>query len=200
MKGSLFLCSDTLEVKLKLPGQEWNSISSPVSVREIQNIMANENMVRWEIPAEGISVLFELKKDRLNVHFTSDKTGSFTWPVIKDREMNGYILPLFEGSYVPAEDEIWKNFLIEQGSMYTEEALSMPFWGMDRGDYTVTYILENPFNNKINFLDNNGFVGIRLKHNFTENWEKKEYGFTIIPGEASPVDPAKKIQGISYRK
>jgi len=58
---------------------------------------------------------------------------------------------MFEGLYVPADDEPFAKFLIDQGEMTTTAGLSMPFWGVSTGGHTVTYILTNQFNNEITF-------------------------------------------------
>jgi hypothetical protein len=78
--------------------------------------------------------------------------------------------------------------------MDTEEALSMPFWGFLYRDHTLTFIIENPFNNEFNFYDDSGIMGLSFTHRFTKNRAKKEYGFTIISGNQSPVEPAKKYR------
>ena len=37
--------------------------------------------------------------------------------------------------------------------MSTTEALSLPLWGLDCGDYTLMYLLTNPFNNALTFQE-----------------------------------------------
>lgn len=67
----------------------------------------------------------------------------------------------------------------------------MPFWGVDCGGCTLTYVLTNPFNNQLEFQSTGGQLGLSLTHQFTANVPAKEFGFTIRLGGSSPVEPAK---------
>ena len=158
------------------------------------------NIYSWNLPERSLSVRVELGRDSLTFEFTQDasvsETQSLTWPIIEDTEsIHGYILPFFEGSYVPKDDAIWQDFLREQGPINTTAGLSMPFWGLDLGDRTLTYILTNPFNNQILFSKTaRSALGMQVSHAFTPNWERKTYGVRISLGEASPVAPAKQYR------
>ena len=71
----------------------------------------------------------------------------------------------------------------------------MPFWGLDLGDRTLTYILTNPFNNKIRFSKtSSSALGMKVSHAFTPNWKRKTYGLRISFDAASPVAPAKQYR------
>ena len=158
------------------------------------------NVVSWGLPERFLTVRIELMENSLTVEFTqdgsADDTHTLTFPVIEDTEsIHGYIFPFFEGSYVPKDDTTWQNFLREQGPINTTAGLSMPFWGLDLGERTLTYILTNPFNNKILFSKTAGdALGMRVSHAFTPNWERKTYGVRISLGAASPVAPAKQYR------
>ena len=158
------------------------------------------NVVSWKLPERFLTVRIELMEDALMVEFTqegpADETQTLTFPVIEDTEsIQGYIFPFFEGSYVPKDDTTWQDFLHEQGPINTTAGLSMPFWGLDLGERTLTYILTNPFNNKISFSKTAGAaLGMRVSHAFTPNWERKTYGMRISLGEGSAVAPAKQYR------
>ena len=83
-----------------------------------------------------LTVRFELIDDSLSVEFIQDKRTddvlSLTWPVIEDAEsLRAYILPLFEGSYIPKDDVTWQDFLSERGPRSTQpQVSSMPFLGL----------------------------------------------------------------------
>ena len=147
------------------------------------------NSVSWKVPEQFLNVHIELLKDSLTVEFIQDGTDkrSLTWPLIEDTEsLRGYIFPFFEGSYVPKNDGIWQEFLYEQGPINTTAGLSMPFWGLDLGERTLTYILTNPFNNKILFSKTDtSALGMQVSHTFTPNWEEKKYGLRISLGRRS---------------
>ncbi len=158
------------------------------------------NTVSWKLPDSFLTVRFELIEESLSVEFVHDKqtsdTVGLTWPVIEDSEsLRAYILPLFEGSYVPKDDVTWQDFLAERGPINTTAGLSMPFWGLDLTDRTLTYILTHPFNNRIRFSKTAASaLDMEVSHAFTPNWEQGRYGLHISLGAASPVAPAKQYR------
>ena len=177
----------------------------PISVGQtglgnITEFSQDDNTLSWRLPERFLTVRFELIDDSLSVEFIQDKLTndalSLTWPVIKDFEpLRGYIFPFFEGSYVPKDDVIWQDFLSERGPINTTAGLSMPFWGLDLTDRTLTYILTNPFNNQIQFNKTAApSLSMAVLHTFTPNWEQRRYGLHISLGAASPVAPAKQYR------
>ena len=179
-----------------------SEVSVPISsgqtgLGDITEFSQEDNTVSWRLSEHFLTVRFELIDDSLSVEFTQDKRTndalSLTWPVIEDFEaLCAYILPLFEGSYIPKDDVAWQDFLSERGPINTTAGLSMPFWGLDLGERTLTYILTNPFNNRIRFNKTlTSGLGMQVSHTFTPNWEQGRYGLHISLGTASPVAPAK---------
>ena len=81
----------------------------------------------------------------------------------------GLILPLSEGSYVPAGNALWRDFLIGHKNDHRDTAydLSMPLWGLDHGDVTLHWLLGNPFNNRLKFRAEDTGMGLSLSHEFT---------------------------------
>ncbi|MDB5323118.1 MAG: hypothetical protein JWN40_4749 [Phycisphaerales bacterium] len=150
--------------------------------------------VSWRVPLEKLTVEMGLDAgDVLGVHFTSTvEAGECSWPVVAMRSpQRAWILPMFEGVYVPADDEEWAKFLVKDGPLDTTSGLSMPFWGVDCGGRTLTYVLTNQFNNELAFRWEGGRLGATFTHAFTRNHAVKEYGVRIHLGGASPVEPAK---------
>ena len=174
--------------------------SAQTGFSNVTEFTQKDNAVSWKLPEHFLTVRFELIGESLSVEFIQDKlesdTLSLTWPVIEDfRSLRGYILPFFEGSYVPKDDVTWQDFLSKQGPINTTAGLSMPFWGLDLGERTLTYILTNPFNNQIRFSKTAALrLGMQVSHAFTPNWERKTYGLRISLGAASPVAPAKQYR------
>ena len=160
----------------------------------------NGLVTSWKLPESFLTVRVESMGDAFTVKFIQDapasETQSFTWPIIENTEsIDGYIFPFFEGSYVPKDDTTWQDFLSEQGPVNTTAGLSMPFWGLDLGERTLTYILTNQFNNQIRFSKTAAStLGMQVSHAFTPNWEQKTYGVHISLGAASPVEPAKQYR------
>ena len=174
--------------------------SGQAGLGNITEFSQEGNTVSWKLPDNFLTVRFELIEESLSVEFVHDKqtsnTVGLTWPVIEDSEsLRAYILPLFEGSYVPKDDVTWQDFLAERGPINTTAGLSMPFWGLDLTDRTLTYILTHPFNNRIRFSKTAASaLDMEVSHAFTPNWEQGRYGLHISLGAASPVAPAKQYR------
>ena len=174
--------------------------SGQTGLGDIAEFSQEGNAVSWRFPERFLTVHFELIGESLSVEYVQDMpisdTVRLTWPIVGDfQSLRGYIFPFFEGSYVPKNYERWQDFLIERGPIDTTAGLSMPFWGLDLGDRTLTYILTNPFNNQIVFSKTStSGLGIKVSHAFTPNWERKTYGLRISFGTASPVAPAKQYR------
>lgn len=61
-----------------------------------------------------------------------------------------YYLPLGEGKYVPAGNEVWQEYLDGQ-EFSALENFSMPFVAVDKGDTALVYVIENPYRTTISF-------------------------------------------------
>jgi len=183
---------ESLEVTARPAGRARVSISVPQEgLGAITGLKQSDQEVSWEFEQSDLHVSFRVDGEALHAHFLATQPGTFTWPVVVGNPpVEAYTLPLFEGSYVPADDAEWAEFLDWRSPGNTTETLSMPFWGMDCTDYTVAYILTNQFNNELVFEDRGGKLGIRLTHEFMPSWDRKEYGLTIRLGKAGPVEPA----------
>jgi hypothetical protein len=161
----------------------------------VEAVERTNSEVSWGLSAKKVRVSFRTDSDALLVSFLSREPGEFTWPVVgTDPAAQAYLLPLAEGSYVPADDSRWLAHLAALSPMRATEALSMPFWGLAFPDCTVTYMLTNQFNNEIAFEGSEGRTAMRITHEFTRNWERKEYGFIIRVGPPSPLEPARQYR------
>lgn len=174
--------------------------SDQIGLGPVTDVSHESEGISWRLPERALTVHVASLKDSLTIEFIQDDpandTQNFTWPVIENTEsIHGYIFPFFEGSYVPKDDITWRDFLRDRGPINTTAGLSMPFWGLDFGERTLTYILTNPFNNQIHFSETEtSDLGMQVSHAFTSNWERKRYGIRISLGGASPVEPAKQYR------
>ncbi|HUU15667.1 MAG TPA: glycoside hydrolase [Sedimentisphaerales bacterium] len=187
----------TLEMSAELRGGNKIKLSAgQVDLGEISKVVKTGNQVQWALEAKGVSIDVRLNKEDLSVRFFSEKAGTFTWPVLQETvNMKALIWPRWEGCYIPLDDSRWKNYLVELGGWDTLEGLSMPFWGLDCGDFSLTYIVTNPYNNVIDFIHTSNKLEARFSHEFTTLQSKKEYGFLIRLGDnSSPVEPAKQFR------
>jgi len=161
----------------------------------VANLRHADNQLSWDLVDSSVHVAFRLVGETLSAEITSSAPGSFTWPVIAPPPTGAaYVLPLAEGSYVPPDDPRWLGYLVERSPMRAIEGFSMPFWGIALPDCSLTYMLTNQFNNQLVFEDRAGRIGMRFTHEFTRNWERKEYGLVIRLGPPSPIEPARQYR------
>jgi glycosyl hydrolase family 129 len=185
-----------LAVSARPTGMAGMLVSAPqMDLGPVTRLEQGAQQARWELPGKKLTVSVRLAGSTLLVSLQSSEVGQVTWPVIEPQAaLRGYLLPTFEGRYVPAHDAIWSRYLADQGEMSTTEGLSLPLWGLDGGDYTLTYLLTNPLNNSLTFQDRGGSLGCRLTHQFTRHHPAKQYGLRIILGAASPLEPARQYR------
>jgi hypothetical protein len=184
----------TLAVELRRAGQPTIPVSAPqTDLGRVAGMERSAARAQWSLPERKTSVTFELEGDRLLVHVLAREPGEFTFPVIPETvSAKGWILPFFEGVYVPCGDAKWASFLISRGELNTTADLTMPFLGLDYGFATLTCILTNPFNNELAFQRApDQALRARLTHQFTRNQPVKEYGVIFDVGANSPVEPAR---------
>jgi len=162
----------------------------------VSDLVRQESRAQWLFKTKAVSVEVRLDKRDLSVRFSSDKTGAFTWPVFQERaNVKALIWPRWEGCYIPLDNRRWEDYLIETETCDTLEGLSMPFWGLDCSDFSLTYIITSPYNNEIRFERANDSLGFQFTHEFTSLTPVKEFGFLIRLGQTnSPVEPAKQFR------
>ncbi|MGG0284983.1 glycoside hydrolase [Peribacillus butanolivorans] len=163
-------------------------VSEPLEDMEVSNLKDDENIISWTYLEQGIDVAIE-KKDKyvdVTIKSSKDEENLFSWPNVKG---DGYMLPLNQGKYIPSNDSIWRSYLNEK-KMKVIEAFSMQFFAVDKSEYSVVYIIKNPYNNEIAFKTEND-IEFTFNHEFPTINEQKEYGFRIYVTEKNPVDIAK---------
>lgn len=189
---SLTLEPESFAVTARPPGDDPFPLSiAQENLGTISHLQVDGNKAEWTYDKQKLSIHIELKGEDFSVWIRSTEEGAFTWPVFEqDAKLRGLILPRWEGCYAPVNDPIWVDYLIDQGGWDTLAGLCMPFWGIDRGAYTVTYLAINPYNNQLDFSRSDGKLMGRFTHEFPSINPKKEYGFLISLGNPSPVQPA----------
>ncbi|MDT8301535.1 MAG: hypothetical protein RQ760_08625, partial [Sedimentisphaerales bacterium] len=194
---SVGVSPETLQMNAGIPGGDRILLSQGQhDLGPIGDLVNDGLCAKWLLQTKGIKVEVRLDKRDLSVQFFSQKTGTFTWPVLQETSnIKALIWPRWEGCYIPLDEPRWVKYLVEQGECDTLEGLSMPFWGLDCGDFSLTYIITNPYSNIINFSNTGDKLNARFSHEFTSVQSKKEYGFLIRLGQNnSPVEPAKQFR------
>ena len=173
----------------------------PVSVAQtnlgrVVGLERSATNAHWSLPERKVSVTLAMVGNRLLTQLLATEPGEFTFPVLPETaSAKGWILPLFEGVYAPRGDARWVFFLTNQGALNTTADLTMPFLGLDYGRATLTCLVSNPFNNRLEFrcAPDRGLQA-RLTHEFTRNHPVKEYAVVFEFSEAgtnSLVEPAR---------
>ena len=187
----------TLEMIAELTGGDKILLSKGrPDLGPVSNIVKTGYQRQWVLETKGIKVNVRLDRRDLSIQFFSDKLGVFSWPVLQETaNIRALIWPRWEGCYIPLDEVRWEKYLVEHGGWNTLEGLSMPFWGLDCNDFSLTYIITNPYNNVIKFSRTKDKLEARFLHEFTSVQSKKEYGFLIRLGDNnSPVEPAKQFR------
>ncbi len=183
---------ESMKVTLTTPEGIVLPVSAEATSAAVANLAWDSRGAAWELPSLGLAVSARMESGSLLMKFVSARDGRCTWPVMAPApELRAFVLPRFEGSLVPADDPEWIAWLEENGPLDTTADLSMPFWGVDCGPRSLTYIVTNPFNNRLSFAGVRGRLGAILAHEFTRNQPVKEYGVRVELGPAGPVEPAR---------
>jgi hypothetical protein len=181
-----------LSASAVLPDGRTVPISAPQrELGDASEVVQDATGGHWLLPARRISVAVSLKDQAFNIQFVTDQPGKFAWPIsAAPEEEVSYIVPKGEGFVVSPRDPIWLSKAWPQ-HLDTMADFSLPLWGVMGHGWTLTYLLSNPFDNDFSFRDTGRGVAWGLEHEFKRNWQKKEFGFAIVLGGESPVEPAR---------
>ena len=186
----------TLGLRVTPTGKTEITVSAPSpKTGQVSNLQQSESRASWRLNDPGLAITLDLEADGLQVRFVSDGVGELSWPIFSPgAAARAWMLPLFEGVYVPAEDARWLSFLTQSEALNTTADFILPFWGLDYGDFTLTCLLLNPFNNQAKFESAAGRMRLRLTHQFTRNHPVKQFGVRIWVGAPSPIEPARQYR------
>ncbi|UDN59924.1 glycoside hydrolase [Clostridioides sp. ES-S-0010-02] len=178
---------ETFEVSVESNGLK-EKISEPLKERKVSNFKQTKTETSWTYPDENIDINIKKEESYLDVDIksNSEKEASFNWPRI---EGESYVLPLYEGKFIPSDDKYWKEHLNE--SAYNViESFSMQFFAVNKTKYSVLYIIENEFNNEIKF-NSKDKINFTFTHEYPSINKNKEYGFKIYLTDKNITDVAK---------
>lgn len=163
-------------------------VSGSGEQRVVSDYEESGDGVSWRYPEEDVAVSVMPVEDYLQVEITSEKAvdHSFTWPNISSET---YYFPFGEGKRVPADDLVWQNYLDQQEFSVIEQ-LSMPFWVSVSGDYTVLFIMEDPYRTRMQFAADPE-ITFSVTHEYPEIDENRTNRFRIYLTENDPVMAAK---------
>ncbi|MDR3712260.1 MAG: glycoside hydrolase [Puia sp.] len=177
------------------------------------NIQSDALHAQWDLAGTGNSVRIDLKNDYLEVTIRASEASVFTWPEILPATPAGassrtgvssgpdaFTIPLHEGKYIPARDPQWVDYLSHHGPYSGLQDFSMQFFAADFGRRSVLYIIENSFNNELEFNNRGGALGLRFRHEFPATVKYKQYGFRIYLTRNNTVTIAKTYRNYILEK
>jgi len=162
--------------------------SEPLEKMKVSNLKDDGDNISWTYAEQNLDIDIE-KKDKyvdITVKSNKDEENMFSWPKVKG---NGYLLPFNQGKYIPSDDSVWKDYLNEE-KMKVIESFSMQFFAVDKDEYSLVYIIKNPYNNEIAF-DTKKNIEFTFNHEFPSINQQKEYSFRIYLTKKNPVHVAK---------
>lgn len=179
---------ETFNLKVEVNGVVEN-ISDPIDTHNVTNLKKGKNKVSWSYEDVGIDVFIEDKDDYLDVSIKStiEEENSFSWPKISGES---YVLPIGQGKLIPSSDDTWKKYFNQVEEINVIEGLSMQMFGVNKNDYSLVYIIENPYNNVLSF-DTTDEIDFTFSHEFPSINNEKEYGFRIYVTDKNITDIAK---------
>jgi hypothetical protein len=160
----------------------YEQANSALPAMQVADLVKSDSLVSWSIPARHISVLIQKRNDYLDVTIKANDKGKFTWPKVA---AGSYMLPLWEGKYIPAKDTLWKAFLKGPASGFME-SFSMGFFALNKPRYAIVYVVKNTFNNEVTF-GTDPDINFSIAHEFTSVNKEKTYGFRIYVTDNDPV-------------
>ncbi|MEG1482267.1 glycoside hydrolase [Clostridium sp.] len=164
------------------------TVSEPLGKKKASNVKDNGDEISWSYDKENIDVDVKKEEKFLDVKIKSntDKENDFDWPKVKGES---YMMPFNEGKYIPSNDTTWKEYL-DNTTLKGIESLSMQFFAVNKKEYSLLYIIENPYNNNIKFNTKDN-IQFTLNHEYPTINKDKEYSFRIYLTKNNPVDIAK---------
>jgi hypothetical protein len=188
---SVLLSPGTLRVSANVEGRDV-PLSDAGAPEAVASLRADRSGARWDLPARGVRVTAALHGNTLDMTFEPKRPGRLAFPLLGAAGgRRAFILPIAEGTYVPAHDAWWAGYLKAQGPEDTLEGLTMPFVGVDLGARTATYIFANRFHNRLAFDDAGGRVDLSVTHETEERPPYRAWTVRIVLGGPSPVEPAR---------
>jgi len=186
-QGTFDVNRATLEVFLLRPGKAPLLLSGGAFRQDSEvTELASDS---WTISQEGNQYRVDIKveDDRLRVSIQASRPASLRWPRLQT-DIRAYAIPFGEGSYIPANDPGWLNWLVKRysgGQLLGE--LSMPFWTQLHEDLSVTWIVETPFDTLFSIKRVKNTAVPQLQHDFNRLAPDAPFVISIAPGPAQPL-------------
>lgn len=182
----------TLAIRVTPNGQPGVEASSGVEARAVSQLEQRDQQASWHWDDGAFRVSASLEQRDLKLTLRAREPGKLT--ILQQPASalgKGLMWPLAEGHYVPADNAVWKAFLLEQGDFNTTQDLSLPLWGLDHGRFTLNWLLTNPYNNRLRWQAG---MALSVAHEFTALDPDAPMTLLLHLGEADPLAGAKRYR------
>jgi hypothetical protein len=187
--GDFLVDPATLAVSLRPAGGRELALAAPAFAPATVTDRTDHGW-RLDSGADSYTVEAGIEDGALRLSVRSDRPATLAWPATAaPAAITAYAMPLGEGSYIPADDAGWLDWLLRRypaGSELSEQ-LSMPFWTELRPGLSVTWTVETPFNTGFAVTAAEGRLRPELSHDFTRLAPGAPYIVRILAGPADPL-------------
>ncbi|CRM26042.1 hypothetical protein [Pseudomonas sp. 37 R 15] len=185
----------TLALRVTPAGEASVQASSGVTAHAVNALQADAEQVSWQWDSGAYRLTARLEQRELTLTINAREAGELALLRQPARAMGqGLIWPLAEGHYVPADNAVWKDFLIGRGELNTTQDLSLPLWGLDHGRFTLNWLLTNPYHNRLQWQADGQGVALSVSHEFTSLEPQAPMTLLLHLGDADPLAGAKRYR------
>ncbi|MGB3122335.1 MAG: glycoside hydrolase [Pseudomonas sp.] len=183
----------TLALRVTPAGEPSVQASNGVAAHAVSDLQTSAEQAAWQWDNGAYHLTARLEQRDLYLTLHAREPGEL--PLLRQPAQamgKGLIWPLAEGHYVPADNPVWKAFLLEQGEVNTTQDLSLPLWGVDHGRFTLNWMLTNPYNNRLQWHADGDGLALSLSHEFTRLEPVAPMTLSLHLGGADPLAGAKR--------
>jgi hypothetical protein len=185
----------TLAIRVSPTGQPALQASSGVKAHRVSELKASQDSLAWQWDDGAWHLEVRLQQRDLLLTIKARDAGVLEFLNQPGEAMGkALIWPMAEGHYVPRGDSVWQQFLVAQGEINTTQDLSLPLWGMDHGAFTLTWLLTNPFNNRLSLSSQGAALGLSARHEFTSLDASAPMTFRLSLDAADPLAGARRYR------
>ncbi|MDR6100190.1 hypothetical protein QE369_000368 [Agrobacterium larrymoorei] len=172
------------------------NLSSGVSSHLVGNLKTGSDNAEWNWDNGSYTISARLDGADLSLSISANAEGSLE--VLRQPSTawgRGMIFPFAEGAYIPADDDVWRNFLLERMAEFnTTQDISLPLWGLDHENFSLSWLFTNPFNNNVRLTRDDGGIAIAFTHDFTSLDFKTPMTMLLHLGDADPLAGSKRYR------
>ncbi|ROP80183.1 glycosyl hydrolase family 101 [Stenotrophomonas rhizophila] len=183
----------TLAASITAADGTTTQVSSAGDVGTVSALVQTRDTGHWQW-GEATEVRAALVGDTLQMTFQRSTIGSIHWPRLPAGP-HALLLPLHEGYYLPADDTVWRDELIDAyGEINTTEDLTLPVIGLAWQDRVLSILFATPFNNTVRFSPDGPGVAVAAEHHVNALNQADPY--TVIVSLDAPdwLAPAKRYR------